>query len=90
MLTAPQLRPYFADLRDESLTSAIAVVHSRFSTNVLPRWDLAQPFRYIAHNGEINTVRGNRNWMTARETHLDAPSLPVALIDELTPVITRA
>ena len=49
------------------LTSAIAVVHSRFSTNVLPRWDLAQPFRFIAHNGEINTVRGNRNWMTARE-----------------------
>ena len=70
MLTAPQLRQYFSDLRDERLTSAIAVVHSRFSTNVLPRWDLAQPFRYIAHNGEINTVRGNRNWMTARETTL--------------------
>ena len=70
MLTAPQLRQYFNDLRDERLTSAIAVVHSRFSTNVLPRWDLAQPFRYIAHNGEINTVRGNRNWMTARETSL--------------------
>ena len=58
MLTAPQLRQYFNDLRDDRLTSAIAVVHSRFSTNVLPRWDLAQPFRYIAHNGEINTVRG--------------------------------
>ena len=70
MLTSPQLRQYFCDLRDERLTSAIAVVHSRFSTNVLPRWDLAQPFRYIAHNGEINTVRGNRNWMTARETTL--------------------
>ena len=88
MLTAPQLRPYFADLRDESLVSAIAVVHSRFSTNVLPRWELAQPFRFIAHNGEINTVRGNRNWMTARETTLDAPALPVAL-SELTPVITE-
>ncbi len=88
MLTAPQLRQYFADLRDESMASAIAVVHSRFSTNVLPRWELAQPFRFIAHNGEINTVRGNRNWMTARETTLDAPALPVAL-SELTPVITE-
>jgi glutamate synthase (NADPH/NADH) large chain len=87
MLTAPQLRNYFADLRDEALVSAIAVVHSRFSTNVLPRWELAQPFRYIAHNGEINTVRGNRHWMTARETTLDAPALPVAL-SELAPVIT--
>ena len=78
MLSSPQLRQYFADLRDERLTSAIAVVHSRFSTNVLPRWDLAQPFRYIAHNGEINTVRGNRNWMTARETTLRSDVLPAA------------
>ena len=87
MLSSPQLRAYFTDLRDERLASAIAVVHSRFSTNVLPRWDLAQPFRYIAHNGEINTVRGNRNWMTARETTLssDALSLPV---NDLTPIIT--
>ena len=72
MLSSPQLRLYFDDLRDDGLTSAIAVVHSRFSTNVLPRWDLAQPFRFIAHNGEINTVRGNRNWMTARETTLES------------------
>ncbi len=87
MLTAPQLRRYFCDLTDERLRSAIAVVHSRFSTNVLPRWDLAQPFRYIAHNGEINTVRGNRNWMTARETTLESDALPLALY-ELTPIIT--
>ncbi len=85
--TAPQLRLYFEDLRDERLTSAIAVVHSRFSTNVLPRWDLAQPFRYIAHNGEINTVRGNRNWMTARETTLESDVFPLPL-RELTPIIT--
>ncbi|MEO9180216.1 MAG: glutamate synthase central domain-containing protein, partial [Acidimicrobiales bacterium] len=87
MLTAPQLRNYFCDLRDPRLKSAIAVVHSRFSTNVLPRWDLAQPFRYIAHNGEINTIRGNRNWMTARETSLVSDVLPLP-IHELTPLIT--
>ena len=87
MLSSPQLRAYFADLRDIRLTSAIAVVHSRFSTNVLPRWDLAQPFRFIAHNGEINTVRGNRNWMTARESTLESDVLPVPVAD-LTPLIT--
>ncbi len=89
MLTSPQLRQYFADLRDERLTSAIAVVHSRFSTNTLPRWSLAQPFRYIAHNGEINTVRGNRNWITARESTLHSDLLPLAM-GELTPIITEA
>ena len=87
MLTSPQLRRYFDDLRDEGLTSAIALVHSRFSTNVLPRWDLAQPFRYIAHNGEINTVRGNRNWMTARESTLASDLLP-APVSSFAPVIT--
>ena len=87
MLSSPQLRSYFDDLRDPRLTSAIAVVHSRFSTNVMPRWDLAQPFRYIAHNGEINTVRGNRNWMTARETTLSSDVLPLPM-NELTPIIT--
>ena len=89
MLTSPQLRQYFADLRDERLTSAIAVVHSRFSTNTLPRWSLAQPFRYIAHNGEINTVRGNRNWITARETTLHSDVLPLA-IGDITPIVTEA
>ena len=87
MLSAPQLRRYFADLTDERFTTAIAVVHSRFSTNVLPRWDLAQPFRFIAHNGEINTVRGNRNWMTARESTLESSVLPVP-VGDLTPIVT--
>jgi glutamate synthase (NADPH/NADH) large chain len=87
MLSSPQLRFYFDDLRDPRLTTAIAIVHSRFSTNVLPRWDLAQPFRYIAHNGEINTVRGNRNWMTARETSLESDVLPLPISD-LNPIIT--
>ncbi len=67
MLTPDQLRDYFLDLKDERLKSAIALVHSRFSTNTFPTWDLAQPFRIVAHNGEINTVRGNRLWMQARE-----------------------
>jgi len=88
MLSSPQVREYFNDLRDVRLETAIAIVHSRFSTNVLPRWDLAQPFRYIAHNGEINTVRGNRNWMTARETTLSSNNLALPL-SELTPVITN-
>ncbi len=87
MLSSPQLRQYFDDLRDERLITSIAVVHSRFSTNVLPRWELAQPFRYISHNGEINTVRGNRNWMTARETTLKSDLLPVPISD-LYPIIT--
>ena len=89
MLSSPQLRLYFDDLRDPRLTTAIAVVHSRFSTNTLPRWDLAQPFRYVAHNGEINTVRGNRNWMTAREASLESPVLPLPIVD-LTPIITQS
>lgn len=67
MLTPKQLGEYFLDLKDARLKSAIAVVHSRFSTNTFPTWDLAQPFRMLAHNGEINTIRGNRMWMHARE-----------------------
>src|SRR5579862_6090308 len=70
MLTAPQLRAYFADLRDERLASALALVHSRFSTNTFPSWELAHPYRLLAHNGEINTLRGNANWMGARESQL--------------------
>ncbi|HUX04171.1 MAG TPA: glutamate synthase large subunit [Acidimicrobiales bacterium] len=89
MLSSPQLRQYFDDLRDDRLASAIAVVHSRFSTNTLPRWSLAQPFRYIAHNGEINTVRGNRNWMTARESTLHSPLFALE-VPEFTPIITEA
>ncbi|KQS97536.1 glutamate synthase large subunit [Cellulomonas sp. Leaf395] len=84
MLTTGQLEPFFADLSDPRYASEIALVHSRFSTNTFPSWPLAQPFRMIAHNGEINTVRGNRNWMAAREGTLAsdelgdlAPLLPV-------------
>ncbi|GBD23121.1 Ferredoxin-dependent glutamate synthase 1 [bacterium HR29] len=67
MLTAKQLREYYPDLSDRRMTSALAMFHSRFSTNTFPSWDLAHPYRMIAHNGEINTLRGNINWMTARE-----------------------
>ncbi|UVI34477.1 glutamate synthase large subunit [Brevibacterium spongiae] len=70
MLSTGQLDAFYTELRDERLTSAIALVHSRFSTNTFPSWQLAQPFGTIAHNGEINTVRGNRNWMQARESAL--------------------
>jgi len=66
MLMSEQLGEYFLDLRDSRLNSAIALVHSRFSTNTFPSWDLAQPFRFLAHNGEINTLRGNVNWVSAR------------------------
>lgn len=67
MLTTPQLKAFYLDLQDDGLTSALGIVHSRFSTNTFPSWPLAHPFRRIAHNGEINTVTGNENWMRARE-----------------------
>jgi glutamate synthase domain-containing protein 2/glutamate synthase domain-containing protein 1/glutamate synthase domain-containing protein 3 len=70
MLTAPQLPRYFTDLRDPRVASRLALVHSRFSTNTFPSWQLAHPYRMIAHNGEVNTVRGNINWMRARESQL--------------------
>ena len=70
MLTTPQLREFYLDLQDERMESALAVVHSRFSTNTFPSWPLAHPFRLLAHNGEINTVRGNENWMRARESQI--------------------
>jgi glutamate synthase (NADPH/NADH) large chain len=70
MLTAPQLRDFFPDLADDRMESALALVHSRFSTNTFPAWPLAHPYRYVAHNGEINTLKGNRNWMRARESLL--------------------
>jgi glutamate synthase (NADPH/NADH) large chain len=76
MLTTPQLEPFFPDLSDERFASAIALVHSRFSTNTFPSWPLAHPYRYIAHNGEINTVKGNRNWMRAREAMLATDLIP--------------
>ncbi|MEX2369507.1 MAG: glutamate synthase large subunit [Bacteroidales bacterium] len=75
MLTSEQLGGYFLDLTDKRLSSAIALVHSRFSTNTFPSWDLAQPFRMLAHNGEINTVKGNRFWMAARESIMKSDNL---------------
>jgi glutamate synthase (NADPH) large chain len=76
MLTTPQLEPFFPDLSDRRYASAIALVHSRFSTNTFPAWELAHPYRFIAHNGEINTVKGNRNWMRAREALLASDLIP--------------
>jgi glutamate synthase (NADPH) large chain len=75
MLTSLQLREYFPDLSDKNFTSGIALVHSRFSTNTFPTWDLAQPFRMMGHNGEINTIRGNRQWMESRESVLKSDQL---------------
>jgi glutamate synthase (NADPH/NADH) large chain len=72
MLTTPQLAEFFPDLLDERVESALALVHSRFSTNTFPSWPLAHPYRFVAHNGEINTVQGNRNWMRTRESHAGA------------------
>jgi glutamate synthase (NADPH/NADH) large chain len=76
MLTPDQLVSFYPDLTDERVDSAIALVHSRFSTNTFPSWPLAHPYRYIAHNGEINTIRGNRNWMNAREALLKSDLIP--------------
>jgi len=87
MLTTPQLPEFFPDLVDERVESALALVHSRFSTNTFPSWPLAHPFRYIAHNGEINTVQGNRNWMRAREALLASDLLPGDL-DRIFPICT--
>ena len=75
MLSSLQLRNYFPDLTNSYFTSGLALVHSRFSTNTFPTWGLAQPFRLLAHNGEINTIRGNRGWMEARESVLSSPAL---------------
>jgi len=73
MLTSGQLRYYFPDLENEEVVSALAVIHSRFSTNTFPSWRLAQPFRFIAHNGEINTVQGNINWLKSKEAFFSSP-----------------
>ncbi|SDJ27419.1 glutamate synthase (NADPH/NADH) large chain [Frankineae bacterium MT45] len=87
MLTTDQLGEFFPDLRDPRFASAIGLVHSRFSTNTFPSWALAHPFRYVAHNGEINTIRGNRNWMQAREALLHSELLPGDL-SRLAPICT--
>ena len=87
MVTTLQLEPFFPDLSDKMMVSALALVHSRFSTNTFPSWPLAHPYRLIAHNGEINTVRGNRNWMSAREAQLKSELL--GDIESLKPIITK-
>jgi glutamate synthase (NADPH/NADH) large chain len=86
MLTSHQLAEFFPDLSDERVKSGLAIVHSRFSTNTFPSWPLAHPYRYLCHNGEINTVAGNRNWMRAREALCRTPLIPG--LDRAFPVVT--
>jgi len=86
MVTTLQLEPFYPDLSDERFTSKLALVHSRYSTNTFPSWPLAQPFRVIAHNGEINTVQGNRNWMRARQSQLESEL--IGDIGPLLPIVT--
>ncbi|MGB3355663.1 MAG: glutamate synthase large subunit [Mycobacterium sp.] len=88
MLTTPQLRAFYLDLQDERLTSALGIVHSRFSTNTFPSWPLAHPFRRVAHNGEINTVTGNENWMRAREALIKTDVFGGQDLDKVVPVCT--
>jgi glutamate synthase (NADPH/NADH) large chain len=87
MLTTPQLPAFYPDLSEPLIDSALALVHSRFSTNTFPSWPLAHPYRYLAHNGEINTLQGNRNWMRAREALLESDLLPGDL-ERIFPIIT--
>ena len=89
MLTTGQLEEFFPDLSNQLVVSAMALVHSRFSTNTFPSWPLAHPYRFIAHNGEINTVKGNRNWMRARETLLQSDLIPGDL-KRLFPIVNNS
>ncbi|MFF2895819.1 glutamate synthase large subunit [Streptomyces sp. NPDC057966] len=88
MLTTGQLEPFFPDLSDRRFATAVALVHSRFSTNTFPSWPLAHPYRFVAHNGEINTVKGNRNWMKARESQLASSLFGTEQLDRIFPVCT--
>ncbi|MDQ0796924.1 glutamate synthase large subunit [Streptomyces sp. B1I3] len=88
MLTTGQLEPFFPDLSDPRFATTVALVHSRFSTNTFPSWPLAHPYRFVAHNGEINTVKGNRNWMKARESQLASSLFGEAQLDRIFPVCT--
>lgn len=85
-LTSGQVRQYYLDLRNDLLTSAVALVHSRFSTNTVPRWKLAQPFRVIAHNGEINTIEGNKNWWRAKEKDIESSTFSKEELDMMFPL----
>ncbi|WP_435056946.1 glutamate synthase large subunit [Streptomyces sp. bgisy060] len=88
MLTTGQLEPFFPDLSDRRCATAVALVHSRFSTNTFPSWPLAHPYRFVAHNGEINTVKGNRNWMTAREAQLESEAFGEGALERIFPICT--
>ncbi|MFD7285679.1 glutamate synthase large subunit [Streptomyces sp. NPDC059863] len=88
MLTTGQLEPFFPDLSDRRFATAISLVHSRFSTNTFPSWPLAHPYRFVAHNGEINTVKGNRNWMRARESQLASGLFGGEALERIFPVCT--
>ncbi|MFJ3923661.1 glutamate synthase large subunit [Streptomyces sp. NPDC090022] len=88
MLTTGQLEPFFPDLSDRRFASAVALVHSRFSTNTFPSWPLAHPYRFVAHNGEINTVKGNRNWMRARESQLASQVFGEGSLERIFPICT--
>ncbi len=96
MLTEEQLVSFYPDLSDERVTSSLGLVHSRFSTNTFPSWPLAHPYRFVAHNGEINTLRGNRNWIRARESRLATDLIPGPIagsagggdLDRLYPIAT--
>ncbi|KAF0651231.1 glutamate synthase [Streptomyces fradiae ATCC 10745 = DSM 40063] len=88
MLTTGQLEPFFPDLSDRRIASALALVHSRFSTNTFPSWPLAHPYRFVAHNGEINTVKGNRNWMRARESQLVSDLFGDRELERIFPICT--
>ena len=87
LLLARQIGSFYKDLEDKDFKSALALIHQRYSTNTFPTWDLAQPFRYLAHNGEINTIMGNRNWMNAREGVLKSDKFKDGL-EELFPILT--
>lgn len=90
MLTSRQLKHYFADLENEEVVSSLAVIHSRFSTNTFPSWRLSQPFRFIAHNGEINTVQGNINWLKSKEAFFASPYFTREELDMILPICNPA
>src|SRR5690606_38400721 len=88
LLTPEQLPRFYKDLTDEDYTSALALVHSRFSTNTFPSWERAHPYRYLIHNGEINTIKGNVNWMRAREAALESGLFPD--MEKIRPIIDES
>jgi len=90
MLTPEQVGQYFKDLRNDSFETYLALVHSRFSTNTFPSWSRAQPMRMLCHNGEINTLKGNANWMRARESVIESPQLGAELTQQMLPVIDKS